>query len=471
MARRDRRAGDRRRLGRPAQDTRPATPGAAKDQAGQQPGAAKPGDRAIGQPDGGDPALRREFQGLLAEVNGAYRRYLAELAKLKDDDQKKAYNAANWPVEKVVAGPMLDLARRHPEDPSAFDALAWLAIIGYNTPQEDEAAEMLARHYAADRRLWLITQEMRRGVLSTGRGTLLRAVLEKNPDRTTRGRACLDLAGYQADLAEFVRILATPGMMPWQAQAYTAERLDRFRALDPGRLDQDAERLYGRVLEEYADVVPVRWWTMPRMTDADPRTIYTPTRDGEADTGTLADRARSALVELRTLSVGKVAPEIVGRDVDNRPLKLGDYRGRVVVLTFSGTWCGPCKSMYPHQREIVARLKARPFALVSVMTDEDAGAIRKEIASGEITWPCWWEKGGTHGAIPTAWNVNGYPTVYILDHKGVIRLKFTGYLGSPRGPAETIQPPIDEFLDRLLREQADAARATAPGGEGRGARG
>ena len=192
------------------------------------------------------------------------------------------------------------------------------------------------------------------------------------------------------------------------------------------------------------------------MLDADPRTIYAPNQDGEPDTGTLADRARPGLEELRTLGVGRVAPEIEGRDSDGHPLKLGEYRGRVVVLTFSGTWCGPFKAMYPHQREIVARLKARPFALLSVMTDEEAGPIRKEIESGEITWRCWWERGGTHGPIPTAWNVHGYPTVYILDHRGVIRLKFTGHLGIPPGK-EPQQPPIDEFIDRLLEEQKASA--------------
>ena len=66
------------------------------------------------------------------------------------------------------------------------------------------------------------------------------------------------------------------------------------------------------------------------------------------------------------------------------------------------------------------------------------------------------ERGGTHGPIPTAWNVHGYPTVYILDHRGVIRLKFTGHLGIPPGK-EPQQPPIDEFIDRLLEEQKASA--------------
>jgi hypothetical protein len=94
------------------------------------------------------------------------------------------------------------------------------------------------------------------------------------------------------------------------------------------------------------------------------------------------------------------------------------------------------------------------------MTDEDAGPIRKEFESGEITWRCSWEPGGTHGSIPTARNLRGFPTVYVLDPQEVIRLKFTGHLATPNRPGGP-QPPIDAFIDRLLEElRPDAGAAT-----------
>ena len=75
--------------------------------------------------------------------------------------------------------------------------------------------------------------------------------------------------------------------------------------------------------------------------------------------------------------------------------------------------------------------------------------LQKEIASGAITWRCWWEQRGKEGPIPQAWNVHRYPTVYVLDHKGVIQLKITGVFGDSN---DDRQPPIEKFLDLLLKE-------------------
>src|SRR5689334_10206916 len=71
------------------------------------------------------------------------------------------------------------------------------------------------------------------------------------------------------------------------------------------------------------------------------------------------------------LTVGKTAPEIVGNDLEGRPLKLSDYRGTVVVLTFSGEWCGSCRLEYPYQRLMQEVYKNRPLTLLSVDSDRD----------------------------------------------------------------------------------------------------
>ena len=95
--------------------------------------------------------------------------------------------------------------------------------------------------------------------------------------------------------------------------------------------------------------------------------------------------------------------------------------------------------MYPHERSLVDRLKDQPFALVGVNSDQDMGKLKARLAEENITWPSF-RDGSTSGPIATAWNIPAWPTIYVLDQKGVIRVK------NVRGEE------LDRWVDRLLRE-------------------
>ena len=80
--------------------------------------------------------------------------------------------------------------------------------------------------------------------------------------------------------------------------------------------------------------------------------------------------------------------------------------------------------MYPHERSLVEKLKDKPFALIGVNSDVDKAKLKKRMEEERITWRSFWNgPDGTDGPISTAWNVRGWPTIYVLDHKGVIRHK------------------------------------------------
>src|SRR5215203_4580865 len=81
--------------------------------------------------------------------------------------------------------------------------------------------------------------------------------------------------------------------------------------------------------------------------------------------------------------------------------------------------------MYPHERSLVNRLAGKPFTIIGVNSDDERDAIKKVIEKEQITWRSFWA-GGTDGPIPTAWNVRGWPTLYLIDHEGVIRYKGHG---------------------------------------------
>ncbi|MAB79034.1 MAG: hypothetical protein CMJ89_06730 [Planctomycetes bacterium] len=95
--------------------------------------------------------------------------------------------------------------------------------------------------------------------------------------------------------------------------------------------------------------------------------------------------------------------------------------------------------MYPHERSLVERLKDEPFALIGVNSDPDREALKEVLAKENITWRSFWDE-DTRGEIATAWNVSGWPTIYVLDHEGVIRFK------NVRGDA------LDEAIDTLMAE-------------------
>jgi len=96
--------------------------------------------------------------------------------------------------------------------------------------------------------------------------------------------------------------------------------------------------------------------------------------------------------------------------------------------------------MYPHERSLVKRLANEPFALVGVNSDEDREELKRTLVKEEITWRSFWDGGSRSGPIATKWNVTGWPTIYVIDAKGVIRFK------GVRGDA------MDKAVDELLAE-------------------
>jgi hypothetical protein len=102
--------------------------------------------------------------------------------------------------------------------------------------------------------------------------------------------------------------------------------------------------------------------------------------------------------------------------------------------------------MYPHERSLVKRLEGKPFALLGINSDPDKVALKKAMEKEGITWRSWRNGGSTTGPISKKWNVHGWPTIYVLDAKGVIRFK------------NVREKELDEAVDKLLAEQTAAAR-------------
>jgi hypothetical protein len=81
-------------------------------------------------------------------------------------------------------------------------------------------------------------------------------------------------------------------------------------------------------------------------------------------------------------------------------------------------------AMIPHERSLVEKLKNEPFALIGVNSDTDKDKLNERLKKDGVSWRSFWNgPQGTRGPISTAWNVRGWPTIYFIDHKGVIRAR------------------------------------------------
>lgn len=75
--------------------------------------------------------------------------------------------------------------------------------------------------------------------------------------------------------------------------------------------------------------------------------------------------------------------------------------------------------MIPQQREMVKKLKDKPFTLLGINSDPDRSVLKKRFKEEKITWPTICE--GSGGAISKQFNVRMFPTIFVLDHEGIIR--------------------------------------------------
>lgn len=146
------------------------------------------------------------------------------------------------------------------------------------------------------------------------------------------------------------------------------------------------------------------------------------------------------------LKVTNTAPELEGADAYGKKLRLSDYRGQVVVVDFWATWCGPCREMIPHNIALVERMKGKPFVLLGVSADSNADDLRQFLDRGNLPYPSIFD--GRMGPIAAAWKIEYFPTIFVIDHKGVIRYK------------DLHGRDLDRAVERLVQE-TEAAGGTS----------
>ena len=143
--------------------------------------------------------------------------------------------------------------------------------------------------------------------------------------------------------------------------------------------------------------------------------------------------ARSSAPRVKMLEPGAVAPDFTTTDLSGKPVKLSDYRGKVVVLDFWATWCGPCIASMPHSQEVAAKYKDQGVVILASCTSDTRDKFESWVKANQAKYPDFVfshdpAERGADRASAKLYGVGGIPQQFIIGRDGKIAATVTGYL-------------------------------------------
>jgi thiol-disulfide isomerase/thioredoxin len=133
--------------------------------------------------------------------------------------------------------------------------------------------------------------------------------------------------------------------------------------------------------------------------------------------------------------------EIVGIDLDGQPMKLSDYRGKVVALSFWFKNCKFCVDLFPHEKALVEKHRDQPFVLLGANNDPTIEIAKATERKHQLTWRSFY-LGDPQGPVTSRFRIEGWPTTLIFDASGELRFRFEG-----------MQPAaVERAVETLLRQ-------------------
>jgi peroxiredoxin len=144
------------------------------------------------------------------------------------------------------------------------------------------------------------------------------------------------------------------------------------------------------------------------------------------------------------------APSFILPDVGGRPVKFSEFQGKVILLNFWATWCGPCRTEIPHLNELHRAYEKEGLVIVGISLDYGKPElVRDFLKRNHVDFAVLMgndEIVGTYSRIPGFGSMRGIPTTYLIDRRGRIVRKFLG---------ATSQKKLEEAIRPLLKQEPE----------------
>ncbi|HLS85450.1 MAG TPA: TlpA disulfide reductase family protein [Burkholderiales bacterium] len=146
---------------------------------------------------------------------------------------------------------------------------------------------------------------------------------------------------------------------------------------------------------------------------------------------------------------GGATPPLALTDLDGATHDLASYRGKVVLVNFWATWCGPCRAEMPSMERLSHALEGRPFAVLAVNVGESERKAREFAEKLPVTFTILLDR---DMRLARAWSARVLPASYVIGPDGAIRYSHFGDL-------DWASPSVLALLERLLPAPSSGTRA------------
>lgn len=121
--------------------------------------------------------------------------------------------------------------------------------------------------------------------------------------------------------------------------------------------------------------------------------------------------------DVKEQSIEEKAPDFVLEDLEGKKVKLSDYKGKVVLLVFSTTWCAYCRAEIPHLKKMYSQYKEKGLEVINIDIQESRGKVSSFAAKHELPYKVLLDEGGE---VARSYGVRGVPTKFLVGKDGTI---------------------------------------------------